>query len=119
MYELNKEIVSRQFQREEDSATAGYARFLKNQTSQCHINSGCNSKFGKVKNGKDYAREELVAELGAFLMSNRLNISSDAANHASYLKGYAEVLKGRPKVLFKVLSDATKASNLILGSEVE
>jgi len=65
-----------------------------------------------------YAREELVAELGAFLVCNRLNISSDAANHASYLKGYAEVLKEGPKVLFKVLADATKASNLILGAEV-
>lgn len=79
-----------------------------------------NRKFGKSKQGKDYAREELVAELGAFLICNRLNIGSDASNHASYLSGYAQVLKdGGAKVLFKVLSDATKASNLILGEEVK
>ena len=68
---------------------------------------------------RDYAREELVAELGAFLMCNRLQINSDAQNHAAYLSNWAEVLKEGPKVLFKVLSDATKASNLILGKEVE
>jgi antirestriction protein ArdC len=71
------------------------------------------------KDSQSYAREELVAELGAFLVCNRLNISSSASNHASYLKGYASVLKEGPKVLFKVLSDATKASNLILGQEVQ
>lgn len=77
-----------------------------------------NRKYGRF-GSKDYAREELVAELGAFLMCNRLQISSDAQNHAAYLSNWAEVLKEGPKVLFKVLSDATKASNLILGKEVE
>jgi antirestriction protein ArdC len=76
-------------------------------------------RFGSKDYSKDYAREELVAELGAFLMCNRLQISSDAQNHAAYLSNWAEVLKEGPKVLFKVLSDATKASNLILGKEVE
>ena len=77
-----------------------------------------NRKYGRF-GSKDYAREELVAELGAFLICNRLQISSDAQNHAAYLSNWAEVLKEGPKVLFKVLSDATKASNLILGKEVE
>ena len=53
-----------------------------------------------------------------FLVCNRLQISSDAQNHAAYLSHWAEILKEGPKVLFKVLSDATKASNLILGAEV-
>ena len=71
------------------------------------------------KGSKSYAREELVAELGAFLVCNRLQISSDAQNHAAYLQSWADVLKEGPKVLFKVLSDATRASNLILGPEVK
>ena len=62
---------------------------------------------------KLYAREELVAELGAFLITRRIGISSDAQNHAAYLANWAAVLKEGPKVLFKVLSDATKAANLI------
>jgi antirestriction protein ArdC len=70
--------------------------------------------FGSDK----YAREELVAELAAFLICNRLEIGSSTENHAAYLGSWAKVLKEGPKVLFKVLSDATKAANAICGPEV-
>ena len=65
-----------------------------------------------------YAREELVAELAAFLICNRLEIPSSTENHVAYLGHWASVLKEGHKVLFKVLSDATKASNAICGPEV-
>jgi len=70
--------------------------------------------FGSQK----YAREELVAELAAFLICNRLQIPSAAENHAAYLGHWAGVLKEGHKVLFKALSDATKAANAICGPEV-
>lgn len=75
-------------------------------------------KLGTGFGTKDYAREELVAELGAFLICNRLQISSNTENHVAYLDHWRGVLQEGPKVLFKVLSDATKASNLICGPEV-
>lgn len=65
-----------------------------------------------------YAREELVAELAAFLMCNRLEIPSNTENHAAYLDSWSKVLREGPKVLFKVLSDATKAANMVLGPEI-
>ena len=61
-----------------------------------------------------YAREELVAELGAFLLTRRIGIGCEVENHASYLSNWLTLLKEGPKVLFKVLSDATKAANLVL-----
>lgn len=64
-----------------------------------------------------YAREELVAELGAFLVCKRLQISSDELNHVAYLKHWIEVLKEGPDVLRKALSDASKAANLICEPE--
>lgn len=67
---------------------------------------------------KARAREELVAELGAFLVTRRIKVNSDAQNHAAYLGSWAELLDG-PQALFKVLSDATKAANLICGPEVK
>ena len=88
---------------------------------ECIHSTGAEKRLKRTFGGhgsKAYAREELVAELGAFLVCNRLQISSDAQNHAAYLSHWAEILKEGPKVLFKVLSDATKASNLILGAEV-
>lgn len=60
-----------------------------------------------------YAREELVAELGAFLLANRLQIDSRIENHASYLNSWISCLKAKPKLLFQSLSEATKAANLI------
>tara|TARA_R100001510_G_C7626152_1_gene185982 strand:+ start:73 stop:1038 length:966 start_codon:yes stop_codon:yes gene_type:complete len=101
-----------------DSQSGLYATWA----HECIHSTGHEKRLKREMSGrfgsKKYAREELVAELGAFLVCNRLNIGSDANNHASYLAHYAEVLREGPKVLFKVLSDATKASNLILGAEV-
>ena len=69
-----------------------------------------------------YAREELVAELGAFLICNKLQICSDELNHAAYLKHWIEVLQQRPDALRLALSDASKAAGLIckdLDQQVE
>ena len=63
--------------------------------------------------GKAYAREELVAELGAVLLGDRLEIGSAMANHAAYLGHWIELLKESPRVLLQVLSDARKAADLI------
>ena len=60
-----------------------------------------------------YAKEELVAELGAFLLCNRLQISSKPDNHASYLQSWIRCLKEEPAFLKKSIGDATKAANLL------
>jgi antirestriction protein ArdC len=63
--------------------------------------------------GRAYAREELVAELGAVLLGDRLEIGSAMANHAAYLGHWVELLKESPRVLLQVLSDARRAADLI------
>jgi antirestriction protein ArdC len=63
--------------------------------------------------GRAYAREELVAELGAVLLGDRLEIGSDASNHAAYLAGWLDLLRQSPRVLLRVLSDARRAADLI------
>jgi antirestriction protein ArdC len=63
--------------------------------------------------GRAYAREELVAELGAVLLGDRLEIGSDVTNHAAYLAGWVELLQGSPRVLLRVLGDARRAADLI------
>jgi antirestriction protein ArdC len=60
-----------------------------------------------------YAREELVAELGAVLLGDRLEIGSAMANHAAYLGHWVELLRESPRVLLQVLSDARKAADLV------
>ena len=67
------------------------------------------SAFGKAR----YAREELVAELGAVLLGDRLEIGSEIESHAAYLGHWIELLKESPKVLFQVLSEARQAADLV------
>ena len=71
-------------------------------------------------NRKDltYANEELVAELGAYLICNRLQISNlDTMNHAAYLESWCPMLKSDPKILFKSLANAVKAADLVIGEQ--
>jgi antirestriction protein ArdC len=86
----------------------------------CHEavhSTGHKTRLGRDLSGRmgstSYAREELVAELGAFLVSRRLEVDSCPENHAAYLSSWISMLKESPKVLLKVLSDARKAADLI------
>ena len=69
--------------------------------------------------GRAYAREELVAELGAVLLGDRLEIGSAMANHAAYLDHWIALLKESPRVLLQVLSDARRAADLICPEALE
>jgi antirestriction protein ArdC len=55
----------------------------------------------------------LVAELGAVLLGERLEIGSDLHNHAAYLTEWIQLLRQSPKLLYKVLSEARQAADLI------
>ncbi len=71
-------------------------------------------------NRKDltYAQEELVAELSAYLICNRLQISNlDTMNHAAYLQAWCPMLKSDPKILFKSLANASKAADMVIGEQ--
>jgi len=63
--------------------------------------------------GLAYAREELVAELGAVLLGDRLEIGSDTCNHAAYLTHWIALLRESPRLLLKLLSEARQAAELI------
>lgn len=63
--------------------------------------------------GMAYAREELVAELGAVLLGDRLEIGSDTRNHAAYLSHWITLLRDSPRLLLKLLSEARRAADLI------
>ena len=52
------------------------------------------------RNNLSYAQEELVAELGAYLVCSKLEISNlDTKNHAAYLEAWCPMLKSDPKTL--------------------
>ena len=96
-----------------------YSTWAHEQLHSTGHKSRLNREMGGGFGSVTYAREELVAELGAFLVCNRLQISSDVLNHVAYLKNWIEVLKESPDALRKCLSDASKAANLLCNVEEE
>jgi antirestriction protein ArdC len=68
---------------------------------------------GEAAAERTYAREELVAELGALLIGDRLEIGSDTANHAAYLSHWITLLQDSPRLLYQVLSEARRAADLV------
>lgn len=105
------------------SSESFYATFAHECVHSTGAEKRLDRKFGHRGGSEEslmrYAREELVAELGAFLLCSRMEISSNAENHAAYLEGWLKVLKQGPKTLFKVISDSTKAANMILPETPE
>ena len=61
-----------------------------------------------------YAKEELKAELAAYLISDELQINSDEKNHANYLQSWIKCLRKDPSTLKDSLRQANAAKNYIL-----
>lgn len=63
---------------------------------------------------KDYAREELVAEMGSAFLSAALGIAPTLL-HADYLANWLGVLKEDNRAIFRAASAATKAAEWLLA----
>lgn len=71
------------------------------------------SNFGKFGD-KDYAFEELVAELGSAMLSNKLKVDSEPrADHAKYLNSWIKCLKSDPKAITKAAALSQKACTFL------
>jgi len=64
-----------------------------------------------------YSKEELVAEMGASILScyTQIDNGSVVENNASYLAGWLKALKEDSRYIFKASAEAQKAVNFILG----
>jgi antirestriction protein ArdC len=75
---------------------------------------GITETIGKTR--ADYSREELIAEISACsLMDQAGQLEAVANNSVSYLQGWIKWLKDNPTELLKAMTQAGKATNLILG----
>ena len=70
---------------------------------------------GNAFGSKEYAKEELVAELTAALLGNVLGFDPKIMdNNACYLDSWIKCLKKEPKFIVSVLADVNKAAQMIL-----
>ena len=95
------------------SSSALYATWAHEALHSTGHPSRLNRNLSGAMGSRDYAREELVAELGAVLLGDRLEIGSNVSNHAAYLAEWIKLLRESPHLLYKLLSDARRASDLI------
>lgn len=72
--------------------------------------------FGERFGDPDYAKEELVAELGAAMLCAQYGVESAIEGHATYLAEWLTVLKSDKRFIFKASSAAAKAVALLLGN---
>ncbi len=71
---------------------------------------------GKRYGDKEYAFEELVAELGSAIACGMLGItSSTRPDHAQYIDGWLKALKGDKRFIFSAASHAQKAVDYLVS----
>lgn len=67
---------------------------------------------------KDYAREELIAEMGSAFLCAALGIEP-TVRHADYLASWLEVLRDDNRAIFRAASAASKAADWLLARHRE
>ena len=79
--------------------------------------TGHTSRLDRLKPGREeYAREELVAELGASFLCAEAGIGNELAdNSAAYIAGWMQALQADPKAIVVASGAAERAADLILG----
>ncbi len=71
--------------------------------------------FGRIRHGDEgYAKEELVAELGAAFLCADLGITPEVRpDHAAYIASWLNVLKGDKRFVFTAASHAQRAADFL------
>lgn len=64
---------------------------------------------------RQYAFEELIAEIGSALVCQEFNIASDLENHGNYLQSWIKLLEDKEASFFSALRKAQQAKNYLLS----
>ncbi|WP_108062233.1 ArdC family protein [Poseidonibacter lekithochrous] len=73
------------------------------------MNRPMDTRFGS----KEYAKEELIAELSSSFLCGEFGVDMKTTQHSQYLNSWIETLKEKPMVLFQVASAAAKSANYL------
>lgn len=80
--------------------------------------SRCAREYGKRFGDTAYAREELVAEMGAAFLCAKAGIAGQL-QHAGYLQSWLDVLKADKRAILVAAGAAQKAADFITGWKAE
>jgi antirestriction protein ArdC len=103
------------------SPEAYYATLAHELTHWTKHQSRLDREFGRKKWGDEgYAREELVAELGAaFLCADLALTPEPRTDHAAYIQSWLKVLKDDKRAIFSAAAHAQRAADFLNGFQAE
>lgn len=115
LYSPSQDFIAMPRWEDFESGAAYYATLLHELTHWTGHSTRCDrdqvSRFGT----KDYAQEELIAEMGSAFLCSDLGIPSNIENHASYLEGWLSAAKADKMYLYRSMGQAQKAVQFIQG----
>lgn len=79
------------------------------------LNRDLSGSFGS----QSYAKEELRAEIGSFMLCSDLGVDFDPQNHYSYVDNWLKIIHDKPTEIFKASSDAEKIKEYLLSFLLE
>lgn len=95
-----------------------YAVALHELTHWTGHSTRCNREYHKRFGEEAYAREELVAEMGAAFLCAKAGIAG-RLQHAAYLQSWLNVLKSDKRALLVAAGAAQKAADFVTGWKAE
>ena len=118
MPSLDKIVMPKKEQFKDDSGY--YGTMFHELVHWTGHSSRLDRKFGTRRGNDNYAKEELVAELGAAMLSAIAKVDAEPrADHAQYLNGWIKGLKDQPKMILTAASKAEKAAQFIIDQSTE
>lgn len=94
-----------------------YATLLHELTHWTAHPDRCNREIGKAGFGTEpYSKEELIAELGSFMLCRELGLSRPGQDeqHQAYVASWLKVLKDDPREIFRAAAQAEKAMAYVM-----
>ncbi|MFP7675135.1 ArdC family protein [Marivita sp. S0852] len=120
-YSGGRDFVQMPFFESFKSPESYYATLAHEITHWTNHASRLDRDFGRKQWGDEgYAREELVAELGAAFLCADLGLTPEpSADHAAYIQSWLRVLKNDKRAIFSAAAYAQKAADYIHGLQAD
>lgn len=94
-----------------------YATLLHEMTHWTSSPERCDREIGRASFGSEaYSREELIAEIGSFMICRELGLSRPGLDeqHQAYVAHWAKVVKSDPREIFRAAAQAERAMGFVM-----
>lgn len=117
-YSIDRDSITLPFQDQFKSVDDYYATALHELTHWTGHSTRTAREYGKRFGDQAYAREELVAEMGAAFLCAKTGITAQL-QHASYIQSWLKVLKNDKRAVLVAAGAAQRAADFVTGWKAE